>query len=455
MHATSLLTVKQNRMKKKQNLFLSLIAVFSLSLFTSCSSDDNNSEQQIILDSGKETLTQNLFADETEGKNSVKFATTAAWTSSIVETTSKSQKEAAAASPEWISISPDRGDKAATYEIAIKLSSNYTGETRSATITIHCNGEEIKISILQKATTSDGVVPDAEKPNTEQLAASCKEMYKQVYAAWMQIDKQYSTLTSRQTVEPASSFLSDFWNQSYKCISYCNQLSEQAENSALSESEKNAYKALAFENRAKTHFYLKTLFGTIPLVINSDQDWSNTARAETQEIFNQIDADLSRVSELSTPSAENDFWLTKAVLHLQEGEANQAIVLLKNRMNQGDLLFRDTNGDGVFNEKDNNDLIMKVYLLLAEAYLKTGNLAEAAANINRINDTYSHTPIAQEANVIRHAIQSWFSSLNDTGMIFLNAVRWGDTQNWGKHKLLPIPQEAINVNPRLTQNPNW
>lgn len=433
-----------------------LSALFALCLFVACGSDENENDttKQVVVNSDKSTLSQEVFADETEGKNSVKFTTTGAWTSSIVETTKKSQRDTTVALAEWISISPARGDKAATYEIAIKLSSNYTGETRSATITIHCNGEEIKISILQKATTSDGVVP-AEKPNTELLATSCKDMYKQVYAAWMQIDKQYSTLTSRQTVEPASSFLYDFWNQSYKCISYCNQLSEQAENSALSESEKNVYKALAFENRAKTHFYLKTLFGTIPLVINSDQDWSNTARTETQEIFNQIDADLSRVSELSTPSDENDFWLTKAVLHVQEGEANQTIALLKNRMNQGDLLFRDTNGDGVFNEKDNNDLIMKVCLLLAEAYLKTGNLAEAAANINRINDTYSHTPIAPEANVIRNAIQSWFSSLNDTGMIFLNAVRWGDTQNWGKHKLLPIPQEAINVNPRLTQNSNW
>jgi hypothetical protein len=128
---------------------------FIIAIISACSSDDEG-HKSIEVD--KEQLNQTVYADETQSKSGVSFTTTAAWTSSITETTTKSLKDNS--TPEnWVSVTPDRGDKAGNYTITINLTPNYTGAERSATITINCNGDKIEIKVKQDGKTQTGDIP--------------------------------------------------------------------------------------------------------------------------------------------------------------------------------------------------------------------------------------------------------------------------------------------------------
>ena len=115
--------------------------------------DDKEKETTAIEVGNATTLTQTVYADKTSGTSGVSFVTAGAWTSTITEGSAKSTKAGAAS---WVSISPDHGNTAGTYTIVISLAPNATGEDRTATITITCNGEEIKITVTQKGTTQEG-----------------------------------------------------------------------------------------------------------------------------------------------------------------------------------------------------------------------------------------------------------------------------------------------------------
>ena len=149
-----------------KNLLLCVILAGAFIGFNACSGDDEDDNKSIEVVAGQQ-LTQNVYADEEKGSSGVSFSTKGAWTSSITETTAKSGQKSevssTSSSPNWISITPDRGDKGGDYTISINLEPNYTGEKRSVTITIRCNGETIEIKVTQDAITKDGEVPE-EKP---------------------------------------------------------------------------------------------------------------------------------------------------------------------------------------------------------------------------------------------------------------------------------------------------
>ncbi|MDR1673350.1 MAG: BACON domain-containing protein [Bacteroidales bacterium] len=140
----------------KINLFSASLLLGAAACFTGC---DAGSPEVIGPDAA--ALTQNVFADQTQGASGVSFTTTGAWTSSISETAS-AQKAAVSDSlaPAWISITPDHGDGAGDYTVAISLEPNYTGEDRTAAIAIRWEGSEITASVMQKGTKEDGNVPD-------------------------------------------------------------------------------------------------------------------------------------------------------------------------------------------------------------------------------------------------------------------------------------------------------
>ncbi len=142
----------KNYYLKHYSVLIILVYFFG---FTACSSDDN--EEKAIEVPEKEQLVQTVYADGTEGKSGVTFTTSGAWTSSIVETTQKSTGNTQA---DWVSISPDNGNKAGTYTISISLSPNYTGADRSSTITIVCGNDKIEIKVTQTGKTATGEIPE-------------------------------------------------------------------------------------------------------------------------------------------------------------------------------------------------------------------------------------------------------------------------------------------------------
>lgn len=128
-------------MRKFRLLVAMVLAVFFIS---SCEEDVN--VKAIILDPAvsEEDLAQIIEAGETSG-TSISFKTAGAWTSEIKAAKAKG------ASPEWISINPDHGDKAGDYTVNIILEKNHTYEDRAAEIIISSGGESVSVSVTQQA----------------------------------------------------------------------------------------------------------------------------------------------------------------------------------------------------------------------------------------------------------------------------------------------------------------
>ena len=118
---------------------------------------ENSQESSAITVPNQEYLTQNVYADENTGKNDVTFTTTGAWTSEITESAETRSEQSAAV--DWVSITPSSGDKAGNYTIKISLQTNYTGEKRSATISLKCSGETVRVVVTQEAVTATGDKP--------------------------------------------------------------------------------------------------------------------------------------------------------------------------------------------------------------------------------------------------------------------------------------------------------
>ncbi len=128
---------------------LAMVALCVVLVLASCRKDPEKPAIEVTNDS---VLKQTVYADETNGKSDVTFVTTGAWTSSITEETDQAETAT------WVSIDPNRGDAAGTYPVSIHLEPNYTGDDRSAIITIMCNGMDIAISVTQKGTKEDGTL---------------------------------------------------------------------------------------------------------------------------------------------------------------------------------------------------------------------------------------------------------------------------------------------------------
>jgi len=141
----------------KSNSFLrnvaAIVACLAVSMmFAGCEKDDAL-EAITVADSG--SLTQEVFADNTQGSSGVSFTTAGAWTSFIEEVATTY----ATTSSGWVSISPSSGDAAGNYTVNITLSPNLSAADRKATINIVSGDASITISVTQKGTLADGKYP--------------------------------------------------------------------------------------------------------------------------------------------------------------------------------------------------------------------------------------------------------------------------------------------------------
>lgn len=429
-------------MKKLFYLFL----IPSMFLCASCS-DDDSSEQTITVESGK--LNQTVYADGAEGESKVKFTTTDAWTSLVdYSSTRASENEQS----DWVTISPNQGSAAGEYEVGIALGVNTTGEDRSANIRIKCNLGEMTISIVQKRTKEDGTVPAIIAP-AESVFTPCQQSYKQVCSAWITIDNQCSSLDSRQSLIETHSLSTYFWKVAYESIYYSNLFIEEFNLGLYSESDKAYYTSKASVNRAAAYFYLKTLFGGVPFTTSSEIIESSIPRTSAENIIYFVNNSyLEAIGNLQSTDSLQIMMMAK--INLQESNFNQTVNLSRKLLSDYQFIFRDTNRDGVIDRQDDNTNTIIAFLILTEAYFELGQTNEALQYINSVNQVYGQTPLTV-GNDIFAAIRGEYSKLSDTGMKFLNAVRWNDTQSWGYRALLPIPQSALDKNPLLTQNTGW
>lgn len=148
-------------MKKAFLIFCSTL-LFAL---PSCSSSNDSEPGDNDISIQDSELNQNIFADEAEISGGVSFTTAGPWSSSISE-----KNATKSGTPDWVSIDPDHGTAAGNYTINIALENNYSGEDRTAEITIRCGDSSITISVTQK-----GVKEDGQKPEPPRLITSITE----------------------------------------------------------------------------------------------------------------------------------------------------------------------------------------------------------------------------------------------------------------------------------------
>jgi hypothetical protein len=337
---------------------------------------------------------------------------------------------------------------------------NTTGADRTAVIAILCEGTEITITVTQRATKEDGTEP-APVPPMEELINLSGELYNQVCSAWMQIDGNYSTHTSRLSLTPGSSFLFDFWQKSYECIHYSNLLIEQLGTySNMSEADKSLYRGKGKAYRATAYFYLKSLFGGTPLTLTTETAANSIPRASEQEMNDAVRADFEAATETENIPvlAADSVRLLLSIHALQISDFIRAKNLLEGMRNNGLYSFRDINGDDIINADDRDaQIFVQILLLSAEASVNLENNMEATQLVNILCAQLGMMPLLSQGATqeeIRAAIRSLFTAWND-GLKFLNVARWGDTEIWGSRALMPIPSGAMETNPNLVQNPGY
>ena len=110
-----------------------------------------------------------------------------------------------------------------------------------------------------------------------------------------------------------------FWEVRYKGIFRANSLIETIDNAKISESLKNMYVGEAYFLRALFYYEMASLFGTVPLVIQTEP--LNLPKATPEELFGQIASDLKNAIELmpsqrytSVPSGRATKWAAQALM---------------------------------------------------------------------------------------------------------------------------------------------
>ena len=328
-------------------------------------------------------------------------------------------------SASWLTVS--YGEEAATTWvppgdhnglITLTAAANTTGSLRTATVSVTGDGVTRTVAVTQ--------------------AIDLSELLEQLNAAWLQIDNGYATLNARQTITPASPVLYDFWQKSYNLIMFCNE--------RLAYSLPDGERQEIISNRALIYFYLKTLFGGVPLATDVSSPFPNPNSC----LWRASEEELSEFIRASFNTSKTDL----ALFEMQAGNWAAANSLYADIFPTPTV--SDINGDGIVNEVDKHYWIPKL-LLAAEASLRTGDATQAIGYVNvACASRGMELPSLSTAtsDEILAVIKTTYAGY-DEGLKFRNASRWGETQTWGYRNLMPVPQQLLEENPCLQQNPGW
>lgn len=250
---------------------------------------------------------------------------------------------------------------------------------------------------------------------------------------------------------------------------------------------------------ALSYYQLVTFFGGVPYVTNIDYSGEPIPRSLPDEIFNnlieQLKADMGNMEEKATGfvnSPEKMYTLSKDVarvllanIYMYQGRYMEAKPLLEEivKSNRYSLVSAVDNLDPQCSEiiwsqavdsptrsRANETVVINyndylcilqtysdVLLSLAECETKLNNITKAKEYLNQVTTTKGIETSSSETlaaiSEVRHRIQI------DFGGYFAFLKRTGQAQSTlgiEEYQLLfPIPQDEINMNPYLTQNPGY
>ena len=419
----------------KQVFYPFVLLLAASIIFTGCRNDDN-------LETGPDL--------------SASISTTSPWTSSVRETTAtRTTAETTAStrsSVDWLTFSPQSGG-AGTHTININLAPNQTGASRSANIIIESYERVILLFVHQ--LYSPGVIIGEmveqviERAHIEMTMNRLREFVNGAQTLYYELDNQFSTLTSRLPPHYSSLMLiaPQFWSRSYNAILYAYRLlyPERIFNMHYMHFREVflANRGEVLASKGLTYFYLNTKFGGVPIIESYVQYPSRASWSEVSEFIRTTLHEAIPLLECSEKIAK--CWRVLALIALQKEEYQQAMGYLQQSI-------------GVL-----SGIHIPTYLLYAETRLKIGQKAQAIARVNQVLQETGKELLPSDAtdDEIFAAIKANFPD-EDTGMKYINAVRWG---TWGAEfdppmspefrKFLPIPQRYFGIIPNLVQNPGW
>ncbi|PWA09986.1 RagB/SusD family nutrient uptake outer membrane protein [Flavobacterium laiguense] len=172
------------------------------------------------------------------------------------------------------------------------------------------------------------------------------------------------------TLLPANTSITDYWNISYNQIYAANAVIEGVEESdKLTVEEKDQLKGEALFIRALIHFYLTNLYGDLPYITATDYQKNNVAKKITvSEVYTNVISDLDSAINLLAQDYDNperirpNRFVAKALLarvYLYNGAWAEASNAASAVLNATDLYGLEDNIDGVF-LKDSKETIWQL-----------------------------------------------------------------------------------------------
>ncbi|WP_165021173.1 fasciclin domain-containing protein [Dysgonomonas sp. ZJ279] len=277
--------------------------------------------------------------------------------------------------------------------------------------------------------------PEPKQITDEDINASAKK-YEEVYNEFVYIDTNLSDLDKRKNINSSEPRILNHWNLAYKSMRVNNYLINTVDQtpSISGASKVNQVKGY----RALTYFQLITLFGDVPLMLESITSISDDnfypSRTKISDIDKVIESDLIAAIENTTADRKIYFQTGLAKFYLQKGQYAKALSIIEKVVKSQTYTIEN-------------------HLLYAEALVNNGKVSEAIQAINKIYGKNDLSGQATKSQILDH-IKSLYSN-NNKGMKFLNKVRWDETSSWSHYKLLPIPSQEIMLNFNMVQNPGW
>lgn len=293
------------------------------------------------------------------------------------------------------------------------------------------------------------------------------------------------TGVSRFAFQPNTPIIHKLWTKGYEAITALNNLAEDV--AAMQDKQLAIAKIKAL--RAFIYLTLHTYYGAIPLIQTADQ-LSNLRNTDEAAVKQFIAAELESAATV-LPAKSNDrkaltstaarlLWARLALLEKDYARAktltesiinesqytlatsnaiytsNGAEIILENYSAALPAVFRDY----FFNRATLPYIrLTEVYLINVEANLQTGG--QAAAPFNMLLQRRGLPTV--NTVTVNEFRERWVAELRREGLTFPALLRWETAADklgykgfvMPKHENLPIPQQVVDQNSGILQNPGY
>ena len=285
--------------------------------------------------------------------------------------------------------------------------------------------------------------------------------------------------------------ISFLWTGAYSSINQANILIDGVQKSGISENTRYQLIGKAKAIRALLYYHLTNWFGEVPLVLEPLDPFDPIARNTISEVYTQIKSDLQAAqSVLSFTSGEeisNYFVMALlARLYAQQEDWDNTALITDQLINSTQFslvanpedAFKSSSMETILGFERGSDIwfnnfftkgdfvpvirFTEILLLRAESLVQLGQTSDALVIINQLRERRSATPLVGSQTVAelkQEILNNWETELANEGGWFYTLKRFGEATNKLQlqqyNLVLPIPMNALESNPYLTQNPGY